>query len=310
MPYNPTVRLRQSHNDQPVSAMKLCSLFVACFVMAGGSFAQAQSRSSDELIRVLTAPDTTRDVRKEAAAQLAQIPPGEALPKLSRVRKTYGHTISNWGGDLFRMGLEVTWEQAAAITAAYAWSDSLKNPKYTRQEKGAALFDLFLKEPSLPDRVSFLWELKFHWIDAAEPEAVAILRNPTADWRSRYVTAEVLLDAIGMKYYGEVYSVGMQAPLEHKEWFARLLFRTKSSEWEARVVRYAISVIQEQRAAHPDRPGHSYFIASSLGDYVGVRFKPDQSDPRYEGPHGLKDAFFIETVDNALKWWRENKEKY
>ncbi len=208
------------------------------------------------------------------------------------------------------MGLKVTWEQAAAITAAYAWSDSLNNPKYTSQQKGTALLDLFFKEPSPPSKVSLLWDLKFHWIDAAEPEAVAILRDSAADWRSRYVTAEVLLDVLGMKYYGEVYSVAVDASLEHKEWFARLLFRKKSSEWEARVVRYAMGVIQQQRAAHPDRLGHSYFIASSLGDYVGVRFVPDQSDPIYKGLHGLKDAFFIETVDNALKWWAENKEKY
>jgi hypothetical protein len=41
-----------------------------------------------------------------------------------------------------------------------------------------------------------------------------------------------------------------------------------------------------------------------------MEFAPKQSDPKYKGENGLKDAFFIETVENALRWWEDNKSAY
>lgn len=286
------------------------TLLIVCFVAAGCCSIQAQGETSVELIEILIAPDTTRKARKKAAEKLAQKPPSEVLPKILEVQRKYGHTISNCGTDAFRSGSKVTWEQAAAITAGYAWSGNLNNPSYTRQEKGAALLDLLRREKTVSAKAGFLNDLKFYWVDGAEVEATSILADSKAESRPRYIAAEVLLDVTAMKYYGEIYSAALDASLEDQEWFARLLLRKKEPEWEARVLRYAFAVVQAQRGAHPDRLNYGYFIASAVAGYVGAQFVPNQSDPKYKGVHGLKDAFFIDTVENALRWWENNKSAY
>lgn len=286
------------------------TLLIVCFVAAGWCGIQAQVKTSDLLIKILTAPDTSRKARTKAAEKLAQKPPSQVLPKILEVRKKYGHTISNWGMDEFGRGYEVSWEQAAAITADYAWSGNLSNPSYTKQEKGAALLDLLRREKSVAGKAQFLFNLKFYWVDGAELEAASILGDSKGDSRSRYIAAEVLLEVTGMKYYGEIYSAALDATSEGQEWFASLLLRKKAPEWKARVLRYAFAVIQARRVALPDRLDYGYFLASSLQGYVGTQFVPNQSDPKYEGENGLKDAFFIETVENALRWWENNKNAY
>jgi hypothetical protein len=290
--------------------MMLRILLTVCFVAACCLGIQAQGKTSDELIKILTAPHTSRKARKQAAARLAQKPPREVLPKLLEVQRKYGATISDWGLDAFDMGYEVTWEQAAAVTAGYAWSGNLDNPSYSKEEKGLALLDLMKLEKTASGRAGFLNNLKFYWVDGAEVEAAAILGDSNCDSRSRYTAADVLLGLTAMKYYDQTYSAALVASSETQEWFARLLLSKKAPEWEARVLRYAFTVIQTQRRAHPDRPGYGYFLASAVGSHVGTEFVPDQSDPKYKGENGLKDTFFIETVENALRWWEENKSAY
>ena len=290
--------------------MIIRTLLIACFVVVGCCGIQAQGKSSDELIKILTAPNTSRNARKKAAQKLAQKPPSEVLPKILEVQRKYGDTISNWGLDAFRAGWNVSWEQAAAITAAYAWSGNLDNPSYTQQEKGAALLDLLRREKGVPGKVRFLFDLKFHWVDGAELEAVSILGDSKADSLDRHIAAEVLLDVTGMKHYDEVYSAALDASLDAQDPFAHLLLRNTTPQWKARVLRYAFGVIQAQRAEHPDRLDYGYCLARSLEGYLRTPFVPNQSDLKYKGEHGLKNEFFIETVENALSWWEKNKTAY
>lgn len=290
--------------------MIIRTLLIVCFVVAGCCGIQAQGKTSDELIKILTAPNTSRNARKKASEKLAQKPPSEVLPKILEVQRKYGHTISNWGMDEFGKGYKVTWEQAAAITAVYAWSGNLDNPSYTDQQKGAALLDLLRREKSVSGKTGFLFDLKFHWVDGAESEATTILGDSKADSADRYIAAMVLMDVTGMKYYSEIYSAALEASLEAQESFAHLLLSNKAPEWKARLLRYAFALIHAQRAAHTDRLDYGYQISASLGGYLGTKFVPDQSDPKYKGAHGLTDAFFIETVENALSWWEKNKTAY
>jgi hypothetical protein len=66
------------------------------------------------------------------------------------------------------------------------------------------------------------------------------------------------------------------------------------------------------------RTGTGYFLAMHVGEFLGIppvsagqgSFAPDQGLPRYQGGNGLSESFFQDTVNNALKWWDENKIQY
>lgn len=136
-----------------------------CLVAAGCCVIQAQGKTSDELIKILTAPNTSRKARTKAAEKLAQKPPSEVLPKILEVYRKHGHTISGWGMDEFEKGYKVSWEQAVAVTAGYAWVGNLKNPSYTKQEKGTVLLRLLRQEKSASAKAGFLNDLKFNWVE-------------------------------------------------------------------------------------------------------------------------------------------------
>lgn len=66
--------------------------------------------------------------------------------------------------------------------------------------------------------------------------------------------------------------------------------------------------------------GNGYFLAMHLGNFIGITpvrpsqgpFAPDQRLPEYrgEGENGYRSRLFQDTVDNAVKWWRENRQHY
>lgn len=62
-----------------------------------------------------------------------------------------------------------------------------------------------------------------------------------------------------------------------------------------------------QRLPHKQHQS-GYFVALHLGFMLKIKdqFKPDQNAEEYQSPSGLTDAFFIDTVKNALAWEVEN----
>ncbi|MES2922205.1 MAG: hypothetical protein V4819_11700 [Verrucomicrobiota bacterium] len=66
------------------------------------------------------------------------------------------------------------------------------------------------------------------------------------------------------------------------------------------------------------RSGAGYFLAIHVGHFLGIppvrggkgSFVPDQQLREYQGPHGLSESFFQDTVTNARKWWDANKARY
>ncbi|MCM3869423.1 MAG: hypothetical protein ND895_01830, partial [Pyrinomonadaceae bacterium] len=180
----------------------------------------------------------------------------------------------------------------------------------TKEEKGAALLDMMRREENVYSKARFLFDLKFYWVDGAEFEATSILKDSKAESLAREISAQVLLDVTGMKYYEEIYAAAVEAPLEKQAGFAQLLLRKREPEPEGRVLRYAFAVIQAQRAGPTDRPDQGYGLAVSIGNYLGTEFAK-QSDPKYKTENGsAHPAFFIDTVENALRWWESNKGAY
>lgn len=53
---------------------------------------------------------------------------------------------------------------------------------------------------------------------------------------------------------------------------------------------------------------HGYSVARDLGSILKVenKFSPKQGAEKYHDKHGLNDAFFIDTVKNALDWHSKN----
>ena len=83
----------------------------------------------------------------------------------------------------------------------------------------------------------------------------------------------------------------------------------------AKFVRHAFSLLEEIDDKHS---GKGYFLAMAIGSFLGVQpvasgqgaFAPDQRLEKYQGEHGLTDAFFQKTVENAMDWWEANKADY
>jgi hypothetical protein len=109
-----------------------------------------------------------------------------------------------------------------------------------------------------------------------------------------------------MKYYGDIYSVALNEALESQDDFAQLLMSKQAPEWKSRIVRLAFGVMQLQRTEHPERLDYGYFVACSLQSYLGEHFAPNQLEPGFK----MTDGFFIETVENALRWWETNQSAY
>jgi hypothetical protein len=85
-----------------------------------------------------------------------------------------------------------------------------------------------------------------------------------------------------------------------------------SSENRRKYLRHAFFLLEQVDDGHS---GHGYFLASQIGRFIdippagkgGELFMPDSRLPEYQGPHGLREQFFQATVNNARKWWEENK---
>jgi hypothetical protein len=75
---------------------------------------------------------------------------------------------------------------------------------------------------------------------------------------------------------------------------------------------HAFRLLEEIDDGHS---GHGYGLASQIGRFIGIppvrqgtgSFAPDQRLPEYQKPSGLNEKFFQDTVNNARKWWEENK---
>jgi hypothetical protein len=85
-----------------------------------------------------------------------------------------------------------------------------------------------------------------------------------------------------------------------------------SLENRGKYVRQGFRLLEEIDDGHS---GRGYFLAMQVGEFIGIppvregqgSFAADSELPEYREPGGLKKKFFQNTVNNARKWWEENK---
>jgi len=152
-----------------------------------------------------------------------------------------------------------------------------------------------------------------HWIPKAEKPIAYLLQDSSEDYSVRWSSAQVLLRHIGIAYHNRVLEMAESESGQSKYRLFVLLVEppyAKRTGVDSDVVCLGFEMIEEERKADPDYDSAAYFIARYLETYLSQRFAPDQYLKKYQDKHGLNDSFFRDTVDNALKWWTENMQKY
>lgn len=149
-----------------------------------------------------------------------------------------------------------------------------------------------------------------YWSEVA-PRLSDIVLDPSRPWAVR--TAAILNSGRWGVELREVVVYYMQTSRDTEidrgawqRWFERSLQRrprhprNPPDPLDPRPVRSGFQIIEQG-------DGRAYDIACALHRYLGSHFQPDQSDPKYQGNGRLTDAFFEDTVTNALAWWADNK---
>lgn len=301
---------------------------VASAATVGCASLQVRNKTSAELIALLEAPDTSRRARKAASDQLKRRPPADVLPGVFTVHRHFAHHRTLWGsGHHLAAGEAVTWQEAAAITASDAWSGSLEDPTHDKQQKGAVLLGILsqwqseiCKPPDLPPRPAaiigtdydlaglsdLMYGLQTNWVDGTEHAITAVLTNDRFSSGCRLSAAHTLVSVTGTKHFGEILDAAANSPLGDQHWYARLLLGTKPApEWEARVLRFAVTTIKAERAAHPDYAYAGYFVARAMEHHTGRTLTPE-----VVAGQCCPEELFRGTVDNALAWWEANEDRF
>ncbi len=297
------------------------SVVCAASCVVDGEVCLAQGRDlAAELIDKLESAETTPEQRRAAEDELAKISPMSVVPLLVPIvaRGMPSALIYNGAGTP-EGDAKAPPEWRAFYSYHRVWERVAgRDPKLT----GSVLTEQLKKSATTSEKTLLIHALERYWVDDAEAPVAAALQTPA--W---YAAASCLIAHRRDRYFGEIKSILEKLPSE--PWQEAL---TKSRLVQLIIDKRARANQLAKRGVHLDAPPvdpevvviafellkdmhrhdrqMGYFLALSLGDYVGQEFKADQRDPKYQTPSGLDESFFIHTVDNALKWWEDEKETY
>jgi len=286
-------------------------LFIALFFLSSIFAGHGGSEPISQLVYELGSPGTLWQDRQKVEERLKQLPSDEVLPiLLFEVAKGMpdGPIWSSAGAEHDK---DAPPEWQAYYAVFRVWKYHLKGTP--SQVMGELLLTL-LKEANTPAaKITVINGLFWHWIPKAEKPIAYLLQDSSEDFSVRWSSAQVLLRHIGIAYHNRVLEMAETESGQSKYRLFVLLVEppyAKRTGVDSDVVWLGFEMIEEERKADPDRDSAAYFIARYLETYLSQRFAPDQYLKKYQDKHGLNDSFFRDTVDNALKWWAENMQKY
>lgn len=263
---------------------------------------------TEDLVTTMTDKTATWDARCAAEDSLTNLPPQTVLPVLlSHIGKGMpSPVIWNSAGRDFDKRASVEWQVFYAV--ARSWNHQVDS--LPRDSGGTVLLKLLGAAKSGSERSRVLMDLTHRWVPDAEGPVAALLKAPEEALAVRTTAALALILHGADDYHGLLLGYAQSGSFaDRKRWFDLLSDprHKKKTGVDPRVVKMGFSLIVEDRQMSPDYIHGAYFLAIKTGAYVGLEFTPEQTNPRYQGEHGLTDSFFADTVTNALTWWTKNR---
>jgi hypothetical protein len=286
-------------------------LFISLFFLSSFFTGHGGLVPTNQLVYELGSPGTSWLDRQKVEERLKQLPSDEVLPilLLEVAKGMPDGPIWSSAGPNHDKNAPPEWQAYYAVYRV--WKYHLKG--VPSQVMGELLLTL-LKEANTPAaKIMVIDGLFRHWISKAEKPIAELLQDSSEDYTVRWSSAQVLLRHIGIAYHNKVLEMVKSESGQSKYRLFVLLVEppyAKQSGVDSDVVCLGFGMIEEERKADPDYNSTAYFIARYLETYLSQRFAPDQYLKKYQDKHGLNDSFFRDTVDNALKWWTENMQKY
>jgi len=286
-------------------------LFIALFFLSAIFSGYGSLEAINQLVYELGSPGTSWQDRQKVEERLKQLPSDEVLPiLLFEVAKGLPDgPIWSSAGPEHDKDAPLKWQAYYAVSRV--WKYHLKGAP--SQVMGELLLTLLKGADTPAAKISVINGLFRHWIPKAEKPIDYLLQDPSEDYSVRWSSAQVLLRHIGIAYHNRVLEMAERESGQSKYRLFVLLIEppyAKRTGVDSEVVCLGFEMIKEERKANPDNDSAAYFIARYLENYLSQRFAPDQYLKKYQDKHGLNDSFFRDTVDNALKWWTENRQKY
>ena len=286
-------------------------LFISLFFLSSIFAGHCGLESINQLVYELGSPGTSWQDRQKVEERLKQLPSDEVLPILlfEIAKGMPDGPIWSSAGPVHDKDAPPEWQAYYAVFRV--WKYHLKGAP--SQVMGELLLTLLKRADTPAAKITVINGLFWHWIPQAEKPIAELLQDSSEDYSVRWSSAQVLLRHIGISYHNRVLEMAETESGQSKYRLFVLLVEppyAKRTGVDSNVVCLGFEMIKEERKADPDHDSAAYFIARYLETYLNRRFAPDQYLKKYQDKHGLNDSFFRDTVDNALKWWTENRQKY
>ena len=262
-------------------------------------------------ISIMTSKNESWSKRCEAEDKLKQFPAELVLKGLlGHISKAMPSlAIWNSAGREHDKQAPVEWQIYYAVDRS--WKHHLAGK--TSQRLGAILLELLSIARTPTGRERILYAMARHWHPKAELPLSQLMKNQETEFGVRRAAGFCLMLQQGNTYHKDLLDFAKKSAREEKKnWFDLLVAprHKKQTGIDHAVVKLGFELLAEEKEIKPNYVHGTYFIACKLGSYLEEDFKPDQQLDKYQGKHGLKDSFFVDTVENAWAWWGRNKNKY
>ena len=290
---------------------RIRDLVAGLLVLLGFSAIAAAGGQHDDSVATLVArvaAITTPWVERCAAEDvLAAKAPGDVLPALlphvGQGMPPGG--IWNSGGREFDARAPAVWQAYYAV--GRVWDAHIV--KLPEAGGAAILREMLATAPTATAKVRVVLG-GARWPEL-EPALAALLRDEKEPVDVRTAAAQALILYGKGDYHADLLAAFDQetVPANREAWFQRLVApRHKArSGVDPRVVVRGFELVETSRAASPRYIHGAYFLVVAIGDYIDRDFAPPQRGSRYVTATGLAEAFFSDTVEHALRWWKAHR---